>query len=213
VAITADVYQNLRDAIFSGELRSGQRLDVQWLATTFEVSNQPVKEALNRLALEGLVVIKPRSGTFVRTLTVEDMDHILDARLMIETHAVRSMGDPDAELLNQLEGYAEKLAEISNQVPFAYLQYNEADIQFHEALIELSGNPELIRLYRSLHSHYVTARAYFSSAQEKALANESDHHDIVNALKAGERRKVINLVESHILSAKRGIAKVFKGFD
>jgi len=210
VAITADVYQSLRDAIFSGELRAGERLDVQGLAGTFEVSNQPVKEALNRLALEGLVIIKPRSGTFVRTLTVDEMNHILDARLMIEGFAVRHMQSPSEEAIDRLDRLARDLADIANAAPFAYLKYNEVDIEFHEGLVELAQNPELLRLYRSLHSHYVTARAYFSSAQEKALASESDHEEIVKAIRRGARSRATSLVESHILSAQKGIAHVFK---
>lgn len=211
VAITADVYQSLRDAIFSGELRAGERLDVQRLASAFEVSNQPVKEALNRLALEGLVVIKPRSGTFVRSLSVEEMDQILDARLMIESFAVRNMKPPTEEELARLDLLANRLAEIANRSPFAYLKYNENDIEFHETLVGLAKNAELLRLYRSLHSHYVTARAYFSSAQEKALANESDHEEIVRAIGQSDSTRAVALVESHIFSAKRGIAHIFKG--
>ncbi len=210
VAITADVYQSLRDAIFSGELRAGERLDVQGLAGTFEVSNQPVKEALNRLALEGLVVIKPRSGTFVRSLSADEMNHILDARLMIESFAVRNMKSASAEAIEQLDGLAKVLGDIANATPFAYLKYNEADIAFHEGLVDLAKNPELLRLYRSLHSHYVTARAYFSSAQEKTLANESDHQEIVRAIREREKRRAVSLVESHILSAQKGIAHLFK---
>ncbi len=209
VAITADVYQSLRDAIFSGELRAGERLDVQGLASGFEVSNQPVKEALNRLALEGLIVIKPRSGTFVRSLSIEEMNHILEARLMIESYAVRNMKPPTAETLDQLQALAKRLGHIASEAPFAYLRYNEVDIEFHETLVGLAQNPELLRLYRSLHSHYVTARAYFSSAQEKALANESDHEEIALAIIDGEKRRAVTLVESHIVSAQRGIRSVF----
>jgi DNA-binding FadR family transcriptional regulator len=55
----------------------------------------------------------------------------------------------------------------------------------------------------------VTARAYFSSAQEKALANESDHEEIALAIIDGEKRRAVTLVESHIVSAQRGIRSVF----
>ena len=89
--LAGDVYQRIRDAIFSGELTAGARLDVRELSEALGVSSQPVKEALSRLSLEGLVVIRPRVGTFVRTLVDADIDHILDARLMIETFAVTHM--------------------------------------------------------------------------------------------------------------------------
>ena len=63
-SITEDVYRQLRDAIFGGVLTPGERLDVGRLAESFGVSNQPVKEALHRLTLEGLTVIKPQNGAF-----------------------------------------------------------------------------------------------------------------------------------------------------
>ena len=122
--ISDDVYQRLRDATFSGELASAQRLDIKRLAEEFGVSNHPVNEVLNRLALEGLVTVKPRSGTFVRTLTLPDIHHIVDARLMIETFAVSSIADPSPELLDVLAEKAAVLNGVANEEPFLLGAYN-----------------------------------------------------------------------------------------
>ncbi len=203
--ISDDVYRRLRDAIFSGELASAQRLDIKRLAEEFGVSNHPVNEALNRLALEGLVTVKPRSGTFIRTLTLPDIHHILDARLMIETFAVSSISDPSPDSLAVLAEKAAVLSGVANEEPFRFGAYNEADIGFHETLVELSGNPELLRLYRSLHAHFVTARAYFGRALEKAIANEDDHRDIYLAIVRRDYGRARNLVLRHITDAKEGV--------
>ena len=205
ILISDDVYRRLRDAIFSGELASGERLDIRRLADEFGVSNQPVKEALNRLALEGLVSIKPRSGTFVRTLTLADIHHILDARLMIETFAVSAISDPDPALLAALGAKAAELKRSAHEQPFQYGQYNEVDIGFHETLVQMCGNPELLRLYRSLHSHFVTARAYYVMALEKAIADEDDHRDIHEAIAGRDFTRARLAVERHITAAKEGI--------
>lgn len=203
--ISDDVYQRIRDAIFSGELTAGQRLDIKRLAEEFGVSNHPVNEALNRLALEGLVTVKPRSGTFVRTLTLPDINHILDARLMIETFAVSSIADPKPDSLVVLAEKVTVLKMVANEDPFLFGAYNEADIGFHETLVELSGNPELLRLYRSLHSHFVTARVYFVMALAKAIANEDDHQDIYQALVNRDYARAQKLLQRHITDAKEGI--------
>ena len=205
ILISDDVYKRLRDAIFSGELGSGERLDIRRLADEFGVSNQPVKEALNRLALEGLVSIKPRSGTFVRTLTLADIHHILDARLMIETFAVSAISDPDPALLAALGAKAAELKRSAHEQPFQLGHYNETDIDFHETLVQMSENPELLRLYRSLHSHFVTARVYFVTALEKTLANEDDHQHIYQALVHRDIAQARNIVKRHISDAKEGI--------
>ncbi len=208
--VSDDVYRRLRDAVFSGELAAGQRLDIKRLAEEFGVSNHPVNEALNRLALEGLVIVKQRSGTFIRTLTLPDIHHILDARLMIEVFAVSSITDVNPDLLAVLAEKGEALNRTANEKPFLFGVYNEADIGFHETLVELSDNPELLRLYRSLHSHYVTARAYFVTALEKTIANESDHHQIYQAIASRDYGRARSLVLRHITDAKEGILEMVR---
>lgn len=207
-SITDDAYLRIRDAIFSGVLTSGQRLDVGRLAESFGVSNQPVKEALQRLTMEGLTVIKPRSGTFVRILTIDDIHHILEARLMIETFAVSCISNPDSDLLRILGEKAIALKRLSHEQPFQYDLYNDTDIGFHETLVQMSENPELLRLYRSLHSHFVTARVYFITALEKTFANEDDHQSIYQALVHRDSAQARNIVEQHISDAKEGIIRL-----
>lgn len=209
VGLTEDVYQRIRAAIFSGELASGERLDIAGLASAFGVSGQPVKEAVNRLALEGLVEIRPRSGTFIRRLTLADMNHLLEARRMIEGFSVRHIADPDPDALQTLARLADELSILAQANPFPYFDYNDHDIRFHETLVGLAGNSEISRLYRSLHSHYVTARAYFASAQEKALANDRDHATIASLVRAGEYERAAQAAEAHILAAQEGIRKIF----
>lgn len=209
VGLTEDVYQRIRAAIFSGELASGERLDIAGLASAFGVSGQPVKEAVNRLALEGLVEIRPRSGTFVRRLTLADMNHLLEARRMIEGFSVRRIVDPDPDALATLVRLADDLSMLAQADPFPYFDYNDHDIRFHETLVGLAGNPEISRLYRSLHSHYVTARAYFASAQEKALASDQDHSAIAALIQGGEYERAAVAAEAHILAAQEGIRKIF----
>lgn len=209
--LASDVYQRIRDAIFSGELTAGARLDVRELSEALGVSSQPVKEALSRLSLESLVVIRPRVGTFVRTLVDADIDHILDARLMIETFAVTHMPpEIDGSRLDELEQAATRLEQLAGAKPFSYMAYNETDIRFHELLVELAANPELLRLYRSLHAHYVTARGYYGRAREKAIASEKDHRVIFEALRAHRADDAARAVEEHIMAAKNGLRHLLK---
>ncbi len=209
--LASDVYQRIRDAIFSGELTTGARLDVRELAEALGVSSQPVKEALSRLSLEGLVVIRPRVGTFVRTLDIADVEHILDARLMVEMFSVTHMpAEIDGDRLNQLEQAAIHLEQLAGTQPFSYMTYNETDIRFHETLVEMADNPELVRLYRSLHAHYVTARGYYGRAHEKAIANEKDHRVIFEAVRAGRGDKAAKAVQDHIMAAKNGLRQLMK---
>ena len=88
-----EVYQRLRELIFQNSYVPGQRLDIERIAEQLGISRQPVVEAINRLAREGLLVIRPRVGTFVRKLSSQDVHEILETRLMIELFAL-SRGVP-----------------------------------------------------------------------------------------------------------------------
>ncbi len=187
----------------------GQRMDVKALSSALQVSIQPIKEALNRLELEGVVVIKPRIGTFVRNLTLEDVNNILDCRLMIEEFAVSRLTDLPEGILEEMRQAEQYMRNCVNSDPFPYHDYNEGDICFHEALVKIAGNAELFRLYRSLHSHYLTEWAYFSFAWQKAMSNDVDHDLILHAIASKDEETARRLVGKHIRSAQRGLKEAF----
>jgi DNA-binding GntR family transcriptional regulator len=207
VDITQQCYERIRDAIFSGRFEPGERLDPGYLAEQFQVSKQPVKDALNRLRVEGMVVIKPRRGTFVREITIRDAMNILEVRLMMESYAMSRCTGLDSKIEETLAFAAEKMTEIVNEKPFDWIKYNEYDIAFHEALVSLANNPELLRAYRSLHSHYVTGRYYYGR-ERKASLNDPDHLAIFSALKAKDYKLAQELVTRHIQAGIEALAAV-----
>lgn len=197
ISVTETTYERIRNAIFSGQLQPGERLNPRELAATLHVSTQPVKAVLNRLHLEGMVVIRPRSGSFVRNLTRKEAAEVLEVRLMIEMYALRCQprlsNDSDA-VLSEL---VDTMTLIMNTQPYDWIKYNEYDMAFHERLVALSGNRELLRVYQSLHSHYVTGRYYYGQ-QQKANLSHPDHDKILTALRRGQYDQVATLVEEHI---------------
>ena len=86
--MTDAVYATLREAILSRRFAPGQRINVDELRQQLGVSRTPLKDGLNRLALQGLVRVAPRFGTFVSELKADEMEEISDLRLLLELHAV-----------------------------------------------------------------------------------------------------------------------------
>src|SRR5690348_11990924 len=86
--LTTKVYQWLKERILHHAFLPGDKLDVKQLADDLGVSRTPVKDAVNRLTSEGLVVLRSRRGTYVATLAPSDVRDLMEARLMIETWAV-----------------------------------------------------------------------------------------------------------------------------
>src|SRR5262245_37476772 len=95
-------HERLRAMILSGELQAGQALRQEEIARQLGVSRLPIREALNRLATEGLVELKPRRGFYVASLDVDEIEDIFDMRALLEAHAgylateKRSTQDADA---------------------------------------------------------------------------------------------------------------------
>lgn len=83
------IYERLRREIVQGELRPGQRLGEEWIARRWGASRTPVREALQRLEADGLVVLRPHRGALVRTFDVEELIGIFDLRVRIEGYAAR----------------------------------------------------------------------------------------------------------------------------
>src|SRR5437764_4615575 len=87
--LTTKVYQWLKDRIMHHAFLPGDKLDIQRLADDLGVSRTPVKDAINRLTSEGLVVLRSRRGTYIATLTPEMLRNLFETRTMIESWAVQ----------------------------------------------------------------------------------------------------------------------------
>ena len=110
--INQKVYEILRDRILSKQFAPGQRLNVRAIGAQLGVSRTPLKDALNRLAAEGLVEIRPRSGTYVTAPSLADIEELLDVRRLLEVYAIEKaihrVGEPELaqirDLVTQLDG-------------------------------------------------------------------------------------------------------------
>ncbi|HTK09056.1 MAG TPA: GntR family transcriptional regulator [Ktedonobacteraceae bacterium] len=205
-----EAYQQLRELIFQNSYTAGQKLDIEHIAKQLGISRQPVVEATSRLAQEGLLVVRPRVGTFVRQLSSQDVHNILEARLMMELFAV-THARPQIEEIQELYSYIERMdAMVYDEGPFDYLSFNELDVQLHHALIRLAHNPLIERLYRGLHAQYVPVRAFYRNAHAHTLTNYGEHRTIVDALAKGDTAEATHALEIHIRNAEHGIQRIFQ---
>lgn len=207
-----EVYQRLRELIFQNSYASGQRLDIEHIAEQLGISRQPVVEAINRLAREGLLVVRPRVGTFVRQLSSQDVHDILEARLMMELFTV-THAHPQPDEIQELYGYIDRMDALAYQEPFHYLSYNELDVQFHRALIHLAHNPLLDKLYAELHAQYVPVRAFYRNAHQHTLTNYGEHRNIIDLLASGDTVGAAAALETHIRNTEHGIQRIFQDLN
>ncbi|HKI57123.1 MAG TPA: GntR family transcriptional regulator [Trueperaceae bacterium] len=200
-SITEQVYRRVRDLLLEGGYGPGERLSEVTLAERLEVSRGPVREALERLAQEGLVVRVPRRGTYVRHYARSEVRELMELRRVLETAAARlateRAGDEALERMRALQQAADVMVGSGSGYP--------PDKDFHQAVVRLAGNGALERSAGLVYDQLRLARSL--SAQRNGRAREAwrEHAAILRALLARDEAAVEAAVAAHLAAAEEAI--------
>lgn len=224
VATDRAVYDTIRRAMLMGRLLPGTKLAEPALARVLKVSRERVRKALHRLVHEGWLEAVPNRGTFVPSLTVEEVREIYDVRTMLETAIVSRLcmghGAPEAQRLKAHVG-EERIAVRNDDRGRLFGLSGE----FHVLLAELCGNEQLAKLLRGL---LTRSTMHFSQAAPQRFHNcagPHDHADIVKAILARDAKKAAKLMLDHLVglaewqsawrppSTPVGIEEAFRGLS
>jgi DNA-binding GntR family transcriptional regulator len=198
------VLHAVRELILGGQLTPGARLGEVELAERLGVSRTPVREALSRLAAEGIVEIQPNLGARVATWTVAELEGVFDLRSAIEpqltAYVVPNAGPAD---LAELDDLAHRMADVGCPGPGqnldALVPLNRA---FHDRLVALADHPTLATaLAAAIHPPIVLRN--FHAYDEASLRRSLAHHvEIVAALRAGDATWARAVMTAHIHNAR-----------
>jgi len=192
-------YERLKELIVGGRLQPGERLSEPALAGSLGVSRTPVREALQRLAQEGLVEVQPGRGARVRTLTPAEVAEVYEVRALIEGEAAgRAAGRCDEAGLTRLE---EALAELESAAPGDYAAQIAADARFHSLLVAAAGNGVLERLFHDLDSALALTRQY-SRDLNQTPETRQQHHAITAAIRRRDPEAARAAAILHVLAFK-----------
>jgi DNA-binding GntR family transcriptional regulator len=195
VSVPDRVYDVLRDRILAGELEGGARLHQENLSAELGVSRTPVREAITRLAAEGLVELLPNRGARVAAVTLADIRAAYEARLGVEPLAARLAAERRAGAA--LKAMATAIAE-QRRARTARATYN-AIRKFHLAVVEASGNPHLVRFAETLWSGRIGLHVYLRQVSPEMLATDvAEHEEIRAAIEQGQGAKAERLSRAHI---------------
>lgn len=194
------IYEALRDGIVSGSLLPGQPLRQEELASQFNASRVPLREALQQLQAEGLVVLRPRRGYAVATLDGRQIFEILQLRILIEGHggyvATLGRGPSDIKALEACMRDLDRMPTVGLS-PAQITRWSLLNQRFHDTLIAAAGRPHLQQIAGNLRSKiesYIRMEISFVECLDEA---QSDHHEILQAFRDGDADRVAIVSRLH----------------
>ena len=191
------VHDHLREEIISGRLTPGTELHEVALAESLGVSRWPIREALWRLAAEGLVTVRPRRGAVVRALSTEEFLEAYQVREALEMMAVRlAVPRLTAGHIQALQGLVDDMSALADSADV--LGFFEANAAFHQTFFEAAGNRMLAEMYRQLRNQIDRHRLRSLELRGNVRRSIAEHKAILRAIRAGDAERAVHLVSEHI---------------
>ena len=194
-----NAYQKIKGMIVNGELQMGQIISDKILSNELNLGLTPIRDALNLLKSEDLIISYPKKGTFVFELSSELFFDIFETRRIFETYGLRTSHKLDRnKLIEKEEEILEKMNVSINEKD--YMSYAKLDSKFHECFILGTGNDVLIKLYRNLEPKIATIRNAINLNLSEFNTKESFnmHKKIIKCIKSENIEQSIKLLDNHI---------------
>lgn len=197
-SLTSRVYESIRTSIILGELVPGSLHSVQSLADTLEVSRTPVREALIKLASQGMVRFERNRGIRVLQTTIHDLEEIFSLRALLEVpatyRATNQFTDAGLRALRREFSAMEKAAAAGDEQKMM-----QHDRRFHCVILEMSGNRRLAHYVDRLRD-LVLVRGVSTAGTSRSLEDiVREHEGILERIEARDAAGAAGAMESHVL--------------
>jgi len=177
------IYGVLRKRILNEEYLPEEKLSEVVLSNEFSCSRTPVRESLKRLERDGLIVIQPKSGSYIKKYCPIDNRNLMEVRAYIEGLAVRLIIEHGRDVSRLRETY-EKMQHICQISPVDFIAFGENHYSFHHTLVELSGNELCLQMFERLNMR--SSMLFYQSMNERtSQRTQKEHLKIVTMLEEG----------------------------
>lgn len=192
----------IEELIITGKLRPGEQIKEDDISSRLEISRPPVREALNCLEGEGLVIRKPRKGAFVIEMTEKDVKEIY--ALKAELYAMATATAIDLitdDQINELKMLVQEMKKIVNTEQISILNYQKLHREFHVKIMEIAGNRRLLKFASSLHKQIRRYSFQTLSFEDHLFESNQYHQKIADMIADKDKENAPKIMKEHILCA------------
>jgi DNA-binding GntR family transcriptional regulator len=203
------IFRQLEGMILSGKIQPGERINESKLSGLLGVSRAPIREALRLLASNGILEIRANRGMFVRDIQINEVEGLYDIRAALDVLA----GEKAAERID--EGHLQVLGQWMQEMA-VYVEANDTDayyranISFHTAIVEISGNANLLSIYEGVCKQMSLFRKVSLSLPGHLRLSLQRHKKIVEAITSKNSEKAASFMRNHTLEAKKALLRAIR---
>ncbi|KUO74339.1 MAG: GntR family transcriptional regulator [Clostridia bacterium BRH_c25] len=201
------VFESVRGAIISGVLKPGERLMEVQLAEKLGVSRTPIREAIRKLELEGLVIMLPRKGAYVADLSIKDITDVLEIRAALEGLAsglaALRMTEVEIEELKLTALHFSQAIEADD-----FDEIVQMDIEFHDRIFKATRNEKLLQITNNLREQVQRFRIMYINKSNKSKELAKEHFEIAEAISGRDMDMAAEIAKKHIENAEKYMMKM-----
>jgi DNA-binding GntR family transcriptional regulator len=191
------IAMKIRNSIISGEFSCGQRLNQDMLARDYRVSKIPIREALNQLKSEGLVIFNNNRGSQVSRLSCDEVEEIYTMRIALEeialTKAIPNLQEKDFIAAES----ALKLIDVSDN----YLDWSKLNWDFHSSLYMAANMPKLVEIVSILHNNVTRYLLLYLKDLNFQGVSQNEHWEILKLCREKNTQAAVKLLKVHMQEA------------
>ena len=192
-------YLEIKEKIINGEFEPGSRIREDHLADEISMSRTPVREAINRLVSDGLIINKARKGLYLINPTNEEMEHFLDIRIVLEKLAItKCIEHVTAEGLEEIQQNLDQFSSTCDAGEYELC--NKLDGEFHLLVAKHSGNMKLYTMLNDISTFFLQTRYWEKKIHPKTKNEKTlrEHREILEAIKRHDISAAVNAISRNI---------------
>ena len=198
-------YDGLRAGILRGDFPQGEFIEEAMATKVTGVSRTPVREALNRLAAEGFLVLHPRRGAMVKPISTNEVFDLYDVRLMVESHAVRRICRDKLAVPLLLFDICDQHDAI---VEGDHLAFADLNHRFHETVVAAARNAVLCQVFENLRANLTRVAMLSFQLGVRKTREGTMHRTLVEALAAHDEATALAVTTEHLGSMPRVVSSL-----